>query len=230
MIRNCFYHSSTITFIKRSRRFFPIIEPILAEYNIPQDFKYLAVAESGLANAVSPASAKGLWLFLKGTGQEYGLEVSSTVDERYHYEKATHAACKYIKHLHKKFDSWTLAAAAYNMGPSGLKRAMDRQKETSYFHLNLNSETARYVYRIAAIKQLMSNPEMYGFFVKEEEKYMPYNNYSELELQTPRIDSLGLFAHKHNMSYRELKIYNPWMRDVKLEGKSGKKYVVKIKH
>lgn len=227
MIRNSFFHSSTIMYLKRANRFFPIIEPILAKHGIPDDFKYLAVAESALDNPTSPAGAKGMWQFLSGTAKEYGLEVSSQVDERYDYEKSTEAACKYIKYLHNRFDSWTLAAAAYNMGPNGLSKALRNQSEDNYHNLNVNSETSRYIHRIASIKQIMQNPELYGFFLKDAEKYAPYKSTILVQVDTS-IPSLGVWAHNHGLSYRELKIYNPWLRDGSLDLKTGKKYLIRI--
>jgi len=229
IIRNTFYHSSTIMFMKRANRFFPMIEPILKEHGIPEDFKYLAVAESSLTNAHSPAGAKGMWQFLAGTAKEYGLEVNNQVDQRYDFEKSTHAAAKYIKYLHNRFNSWTLAAAAYNMGPTGLARAKTQQKEDSYYDMNLNQETSRYVHRIASIKQIMSNPELYGFFIKDEEKYPPVDTDSLIQIAVSKsIPSIGDWAHQQGLSYRELKVINPWLRDGKLDVSNNKTYLIKV--
>ncbi len=226
LLRNAYYHSSTVMNIKRARRFFKDIEKILAEQNLPSDLKYLAVAESSLTNAVSPAGAKGIWQFMNGAGREYGLEINKEVDERYHLEKATRAACKYLKSKKKKFGSWPLAAAAYNMGSAGLAREMSAQKMDNYYDLNLNRETGAYVFRIVALKELMMHPEDFGFYIEEDDKYQP------LDFVHVRVDSsipnLGDFAMKHGITYRMLKVYNPWLISSKLTVSKGKEYLIKI--
>jgi membrane-bound lytic murein transglycosylase D len=160
---NTYWHSSTLLNIKKASRFFPVIERILAENGLPEDLKYIAVAESNLSNAVSPAGAKGLWQFMKSAAQQYDLEVNSEVDERYHIEKSTQAACQYFKYLKNRFGSWTLAAAAYNVGPTRLARTIEEQRAETYYDLNLNQETSRYVFRLIAIKEIMQNPSNFGF-------------------------------------------------------------------
>ncbi len=227
LLRNAYYHSSTVMNIKRSRRFFPKIEQILAEEGVPQDFKFLAVAESDLTQATSPAGAKGIWQFMKGTGKEYGLEVNNDIDERMHFEKSTRAACKYLKKLHARFGSWTMAAAAYNMGGSRLKKESAAQKSKHYYDLNLNQETARYVFRIAALKELMTNPETYGYYLDPQDYYQELTDYSTIE-QTTTVENLGDFASKYGISYRQLKVYNPWMKSTRLPNASGKRYEIKI--
>ena len=227
LVVNTYYHSSTILNLKNATRYFPVIEPILKENGIPDDFKYLAVAESNLRNATSPAGAKGFWQFMRGTAGDYGLEVSSDVDERYHLEKSTRAACEYLKRYREKFGSWIAAAAAYNMGASGLSGDMDEQRFDNYFDLNLSEETNRYVFRIVAIKEVMQHPEHFGFDLGDEERYEPLDDYAIVTVDTG-IPSLGDFAKKYGVSYRMLKVYNPWLTGSKLTNRSGKSYDIKI--
>lgn len=227
LIVNTYYHTSTILNLKKMTRFFPVIEPMLHEYGIPDDFKYLAVAESNLGNVTSPAGAKGFWQFMKGTAGDYGLEVSSEVDERYHLEKATRAACQYLKKYHEKFGSWTSTAAAYNMGPSGFAKEAEVQGFTNYFDLNLNEETGRYVFRILAIREVLENPALFGFDLPEEEKYQPLSDFSIVKIDKS-IPSLGDFAKEHGTTYRLLKVYNPWLLSYKLTNSKGKEYEIKV--
>lgn len=226
IVRNMYWHSHSILLLKRSARFFPAIEPILAKNNIPDDFKFLAMAESELTNAVSPVGASGVWQFMKGTAQEYGLEVSADVDERYHLEKSTNAACEYLKASKNQFGSWTLAAAAYNMGGGALKRDIQSQKTEDYFSLLLNDETARYVYRILALKLIYEQPFQYGFFMRNKDLYQPIPTKKIIVNAT--INSLVDFASEHNLSYMELKYANPWLRSDKLYVASGKTYEIEI--
>lgn len=212
---NSYWHSNTIQNIKLANRFFPVIEKILAEEGVPEDFKYLAVAESDLRLKTSYAGAKGYWQFMKASGKQYGLEINDEVDERYHIEKSTRAAAKYIKDLNKRFGSWTAAAAAYNTGPTRLKRYMREQGSENYFDLNLGDETSRYVFRVLAFKYILKDPERYGFFIKPEEKYQPLSNYAEVKVDKS-VSSWADFAAKYGVSYRDLKIYNPWLIDTKL--------------
>lgn len=227
LLRNSYYHSNTILNIKRTKRFFPIIEKILAEEGLPDDFKYLAVAESDLSNATSPAGAKGVWQFMKGTAKQYGMTVNSEVDERYHLDKSTRAACKYLKSLKNRFGSWTMAAAAYNVGGSRLNKVKTEQLSDSYFDLNLNAETGRYVFRIVALKEILSNPSQYGFLVQDHQKYEPLTNYYEVELSEQNV-KWAAFAKKHGTTYRMLKVYNPWLIASKLTNKSKRKYLIRI--
>ncbi|MEN0006499.1 MAG: lytic transglycosylase domain-containing protein [Bacteroidota bacterium] len=224
---NTYWHSSTILNIKQTTRYFPMIEKILEEQGIPDDFKYLAVAESSLRNAVSPAGAKGIWQFMKKTGEYYGLEVNKEVDERYHVEKATHAACKYLKDYYKRFGSWTLSAAAYNMGGTRLARDLKSQHATTYYDLNLNQETARYVFRIIAIKEILKDPRNFGFYLEEEEYYAPLEDYESITVDGA-VENWGDFAQKNGISYRLLKIYNPWLVASKLTNKGRKEYKIKV--
>lgn len=223
---NTYWQSQTLLFLKRSHKYFPVIEPILAEYGIPDDFKYLAVAESGLTNAVSPAGAKGFWQILSATAKEKGLEVNKEVDERYNLEKSTEAACKYFLKAYKEFGNWTMVAASYNMGISGLKRQTERQKAYNYYDLLLNSETARYVFRIVAVKELLSYSKRYGFNLRDKDLYsMP-------PMRTLMLDStvtdFANYAKQHGVNYKILKTYNPWLREKALHNKKRKVYKIKL--
>lgn len=215
LIVNAYRHSATIQYIKLANRYFPVIEPILKKNNIPDDFKYLAIAESGLRNVSSPAGAKGLWQFMIPIAKDLGLEVYDEVDERYHLEKSTQAACDYINRLHKRFGSWINAAAAYNVGPTNFSRFLKEQNQDHYFGLNINEETMRYVFRITAIKTILEKPEDFGFHIPVQDKYPPLDNYYIVKIDTT-ISNLGAFAADYGISYRTLKIYNPWLRDTQL--------------
>lgn len=224
---NSYWHSSTALNMKMANRFFDIIEPILAEEGVPDDFKYLAVAESNLRNLTSPAGAKGVWQFLAATGRSYGLEVTNEVDERYHLEKSTRAAARYIRDYYKQFGSWTLAAAAYNMGGPRLHREIDNQRANSYYDLNLFEETNRYVFRIIAFKEIMENPTLYGFYISEDEKYPPLTEIELIQVNKP-ISNLGDFAVENGISYRMLKVYNPWLITNSLKSVAGKNYLIAV--
>ncbi len=226
-------HSNTLDIIKLSGRYFPIFEDILREYDLPEDLRYIAVAESGLRHLSSPAGARGIWQFLKSSAEEYGLEISKDVDERLHVEKATRAACQKLKDLYKRFDSWILAAAAYNMGASALADAIEKQGSRSFFDLNLNDETSRYIFRILAYKDLFERPEAFGYRIKKDELYKPLNNYKEVKVNKD-VPSWAEFVrqhsrgHKQKLSYRMLKVYNPWLISSGLKVKSGKTYRIRL--
>jgi hypothetical protein len=227
LLSNAYFHSQTIRYIKLAPRYLPVIEPILKEKGIPDDFKYLALAESGFnPRAISPARAAGFWQFLKGTAQEYGLEVNSLVDERYHIEKATRAACDYLLDSYEKFGSWTLVAASYNRGRSGIQKQLTRQKATDYYDLLITTETARYVYRIAALKIILENPEQYNFYVPDNEKY-PVIKTKDVVVKGA-VANFADFAKQHGISYKLLKDFNPWLRDNHLTNSKKKKYIIKI--
>ena len=223
---NTYWQSQTIFLIKRANRYFPEIEAILKEEGIPDDFKYLAVAESGLTNAVSPANAVGFWQLLKSTGKELGLQVDSEVDERYNLEKSTRAACHYLKKSFDKLGNWTIAAASYNMGGTGILKQMAYQKEDNYYNLALNEETTRYLYRILAIKLIIENPENYGFFIDKKDLYFPLK-YTTLNINYSIAD-LAEFAKKNNTNYKLLRMFNPWLRDNSITNKASKKFIVRI--
>lgn len=223
---NTYWQSKTLLFIKRANKFFPEIERILEENGIPDDFKYLALAESDLTNAVSPSGAVGIWQLLKGTARDYGLEVNSEIDERYHFEKSTQVACEFLKESYEKFGSWTMAAASYNVGRRGLIRQVNRQKQNNYYDLLLNSETGRYVYRVIAIKMILENPDQFGFHVREQDMYMEIPTY-KVDVDTA-VTSFADFAEKFSINYKVLKYFNPWLRESYLTNKSGKRYYIDI--
>ncbi len=223
---NTYRHSSTILYIKRAKRYFPLIEKILQKNGIPDDFKYLCVAESGLANAISPSNAVGFWQFLKGTAQEYKMEVNSYVDERYNLIISTQAACDYLNKAYKMFGSWSLAAVSYNMGMGGLSQRIKHQKQNNYWDLYLHEEPARYVYRIVALKLIMQDHENYGFYIDDFDKYTELT-YNEVQVDTS-INNLPDFAASFGINYKILKMYNPWIRDTFLMNRSAKKYILLI--
>ena len=226
LIINTYRHSSTIMYLKKSSRWFPVIEEILKEEGVPNDFKYLAVIESGLSQVVSPAGASGFWQFMKKTAPEYGLEVSASVDERYDVEKSTRAACQYLKESYTRFGSWSLAAASYNMGQYGLEKRLEEQSVDNYWDLHLNSETGRYVYRMLAIKEVMSLPVKYGFYISSENLYLPHE-VRELEVSA-NISNLNDFALENGSNLKELKALNPWLRKGYLTVQPGKTYVISL--
>lgn len=226
LLVNANLDATTLIIIKRANRAFPVIEPILAKYGVPDDFKYLAVIESGLVNAVSPAGARGVWQFMPATAKERGMEVNDIVDERYNLEKSTEAACKYLIDAKARLGNWTLAAASYNGGISGVNKQIDFQKVSNYYDLLLTEETARYVFRIIALKEIMKNPAMYGFTVAPEETY-PLLPVRKVEVDST-IDDLAAFANGQGINYKILKIHNPWLRDRKLTNLARKKYVIDI--
>jgi len=226
LIVNMNFHSNTLQCIKRISRYFPVIEPILAANGIPDDFKYLALIESDLMNKISPKGATGFWQFMPSAASDYKLEVNTEVDERYDVEKSTVAACKYLNDAYKIFGNWTMAAASYNMGKGGLSSKVKHQQCNYYYDLLLNEETTRYIYRIAAVKIIMSDPQKYGFFIPDNERYQPVP-YIEVEVKTAVTDWVE-FAFKHKTNYKMLKYLNPWIRDDKLTNITKKTYLVKI--
>ncbi|CAN1503328.1 MltD_like domain containing protein [Flavobacteriaceae bacterium] len=226
LLVNANLHASTILILKRANRAFPIIEPILKKNEIPDDFKYLAVIESALLNAVSSAGARGVWQFMPETAKEKGMEVNDCVDERYHLEKSTEAACKYLLAAKSKFGSWTLAAASYNGGMTGVNKQIEIQKVSNYYDLLLNDETSRYVFRILALKEIMKNPEKFGFDIPKQELYELFPT-RKIEIDST-VNNLADLAISQGINYKILKIYNPWLRDSKLENKNKKKYSISI--
>lgn len=226
LLINANLDATTLLILKRANRAFPVIEPVLAKYNVPDDFKYLAVIESALVNAVSPAGARGVWQFMPQTAKEIGMEVNESVDERYHLEKSTEAACKYLLDAKAKFGSWTLAAASYNGGMTGVNKQIELQKVSSYYDLLLNDETSRYLFRILALKEIMKAPAKYGFTVNTEQLYVNLPT-KKLEIDSS-INDLATFAKSQGINYKILKIHNPWLRDKKLVNVSRKKYEIQI--
>ncbi len=224
LLVNTYWQSNTLLAHKRTARWFPLIEEVLRREGVPEDMKYLAVVESGLMNVVSPAGATGYWQFLKETAISHGLEVNNEVDERYHVERATEAACRYLKEAYRRHGSWALAAAAYNLGQAGVDKQLTRQKQQNYFELQLPEETSRYVFRILAMKEIIRDPERYGFHLRAKDLYPPYVTRS-VEVSGP-IEDLADFAIRHNTNYRTLKLLNPWLRDVKLTNREGRTYTI----
>ena len=226
LLVNTYWQSNGLLMFKRASKYFPIIEPILKKHGIPEDFKYLAVIESGLTNAVSPAGATGVWQIMPATGRENGLEVNDNVDERYHLEKATEVACKYFKKSKEDLGSWTLAAAAYNAGNAGISRRLKEQNVTDYYDLLLGEETGRYVFRIVALKEILSNPNKYGFNFREKDLY---NNVPTFQVEVDTaVTDFTKFAEKYGINYKILKLHNPWLREPKLNNKSRKLYHIDI--
>lgn len=226
LLKVVYWHSESILYIKRMTKFFSIVEPILKKYNVPDDFKYLLVVESGMTNVVSPAKAEGYWQFMKSTAIEYGLEVNEEVDERYDIEKSTIAACKYILNAYSKFKNWTLVAASYNSGVDYIQTQLTTQKVDNFYDLLIYAETARYIYRIVAYKLLLSDPKTYGFDIDKEHCY--YTEPTDVVKVEGSIPDLVEFAKQYNTTYRQLKILNPWLRNSKLSNTKSKVYYIKI--
>ena len=226
LLVNTYWQSNGLLLLKRANKYFPILEPLLKEYGLPDDFKYLAVAESALIDETSSAGAAGMWHFMRNTGKEYGLEINQNVDERYHIEKSTKVAAQYLIKAKERFGSWTLAAAAYNAGNYGISRRLEAQGVTSYYDAFLSNETERYVLRIIALKEVLSNPKKYGFKFEEKDLYTMEKTRT-IKVDTT-ITNIALFAKKFGLNYKELKLHNPWLRQNKLNNKSHKVYEIKI--
>ena len=226
LLVNTYWQSNGLLMFKRAQRYFPIIEPILESYGIPDDFKYLALIESGLQNVTSPAGAKGFWQIMKPTGKEYGLEINSNVDERNNLELATVVVCKYLLKAKVKFGNWTLAAASYNAGISGVSKQLERQGVSSYYDLLLGEETGRYMFRIVALKEIMTHPKKYGFNFSEKDLYKTVPTY-KVKVDTAVTDFVK-FAEKYDLNYKQLKIHNPWLREAFLNNKTRKLYSLEI--
>ncbi|WP_313113118.1 lytic transglycosylase domain-containing protein [Aequorivita sediminis] len=226
LLVNAYWQSNGLLLFKRANKYFPLLEPLLEKYGLPDDFKYLAVAESALEYKSSPAGASGIWHFMKGTGLEYGLEINDYVDERYNLEKATMVAAEYLKKSKERFGSWTMAAASYNAGVGGMNKQINRQKETGYYDLLLNDETSRYVFRIIAIKEIMSNPKKYGFNFREKDLYQTIPTYKVMV--DTAVKDWAEWVKPYGINYKILKIHNPWLRDTYLKNASGKEYFVEI--
>lgn len=226
LLVNTYWQSNGLLLIKRANKFFPIIEPLLKEYGLPDDFKYLCVAESGLINIPSSKGAAGYWHFMPATGREYGLEVNKNVDERYNLEKSTRVAAEYLKKAKASLGSWTLAAAAYNAGNGRISQRLRQQDVSSYYDLLLNTETGRYIFRILALKEVLSNPKKYGFVYDQEDLYTYPTTY-KVKVDTT-ITNIAAFAKTCGVTYKDLKLVNPWLRETKLNNKSRKVYTIKI--
>jgi membrane-bound lytic murein transglycosylase D len=226
LLTNVYWQSQTLLMMKRANRFFPIIEPILKANGVPDDFKYLALAESGLQNVTSPAGASGYWQFLDKTGKRYGLEITEEVDERLSIERSTEAACKYFREAYGMFGSWALVAASYNMGIEGVKKQVENQGVTNYYDLYLNPETARYVLRMLAIKQILEHPQRFGFNVAQGDLYPLVPTYT-IQVDTT-INNLVVFAQANKVNYKVLKLYNPWLKKPTLTVAAGKVYTIQL--
>jgi hypothetical protein len=226
IIVNSFLHSATILYIKRAHRFFPIIEDILKEEGVPDDMKYLCVAESGLTQAISPAGARGFWQFMKEAAKEHGLTVDEDIDERYDIVLSTKAACRYLKKSRDKFGSWTLAAAAYNAGNHGIYHQINSQKVDNYYDLHLNTETSRYIFRIIALKYIMLQPEHYGFFIPQQSLYKPFD-YQSIWVDEKNVDWIS-FALNNKTTYKSLLYHNPKIIKKDFTNKNGRKIEIKL--
>jgi membrane-bound lytic murein transglycosylase D len=226
ILTSAYRHSSTILIIKRANRYFPMIEKILRQNNIPDDFKYLAAAESEYSNMVSPVGATGFWQIMPETGREEGMEINTVVDERYDVEKSTQFACEYFQKSFEKFGNWTLAAASYNGGRTGIGEQIEIQKQNNYYDLLLTEETARYIFRAVAYKLIISDPARYGFNITKDDLY-PEIKYYEYKVDSAVTD-FSAFAEKFGTNYKMLKFLNPWLRKPYLTPRPNKEYLIKI--
>jgi hypothetical protein len=226
LVINTYWQSQSLLLHKRANRWFPVIEPILKKNNIPEDFKYIALIESQLTNIVSPQGATGFWQIVEDTGIGYGLEISTEVDERYNVVKSTEAACKYFKEAYKIFNNWTLTAASYNLGMGGLNGQLDKQKVSTYYDLLLNDETARYVYRILAMKEIIARPKIYGYMLRKKDLYPPIQT-KKITIDST-VHNLADFAISQNINYKILKLFNPWLRTNTLTNGDKKKYIIEL--
>jgi len=226
LIISAYRHSSTILIIKRANRYLPVIEKILKQNDIPDDFKYLAAAESEYSNMISPAGATGFWQIMEATGKEQGMEINSVVDERYDIEKSAQFACDYFRKSYEKFGNWTMAAASYNGGRAAIDEQLQIQKQNNYYDLLLTEETARYIFRAVAYKLIISDPGNYGFDIAKDELYQPLK-YFEVKVDSAVTD-FSEFAEKFGTNYKMLKFLNPWLRKPFLSDRPGKVYSIKI--
>jgi membrane-bound lytic murein transglycosylase D len=226
LLVNTYWQSNGLLMFKRAQKYFPIIEPILKKNGIPDDFKYLAVIESGLSNVVSPAGARGVWQIMPATARENGLEVNDNVDERYHLAKSTEIACKYLLKSKEQLGSWTLAAAAYNAGNAGVSNRLRDQKVKEYYDLLLGEETGRYIFRIVALKEILKNPKVYGFNFNDSDLYSSVP--TREVIVDGEVSDFTAFAQEYGINYKILKIHNPWLREDHLNNKSKKQYVIDI--
>lgn len=224
LLVNTYWQSNSLLAHKRAARWFPVIEPILAREGVPDDMKYLALIESGLTNVVSPMGATGFWQFMKETGIQHALEVNGEVDERYNVVKSTEAACRYLKNGYADYGSWAMAAASYNLGPGGVEKQMDRQNTKDYFSLQLPEETSRYAFRLLAMKEIINDPERYGFHIRKKDLYAPYHT-RDVEVTGP-IENIAEWSIRQGTDYRTVKLLNPWLRDNKLTNAKGKAYTL----
>ena len=223
---NTYWHSAMLLYIKRANRWFPLIEQILKKNGVPDDFKFMAVAESGLTNVVSPDGATGFWQLMEAAAKKYGLEINNEVDERYNVAKSTQAACDYLKEAHARFGTWTLTAASYNNGVNGIENQIGRQQTRNYYNMYLNEETYRFVARIVSIKEIFKNPHKYGFYFSQSDLYPRFDTY-EVKINYP-VKDFAQFAKNYGINYKILKIFNPWLRDNFLKNKNRKSYTLEL--
>ena len=224
VLYNYYWQNNILYMMKLSGRYFPLIEPILKANNIPDDFKYLCIAESNLTNAISKVGAVGFWQFMKGTAPGYNIEVNANVDERYNVIKSTEAACQYLKTAYEKFGSWTAAAASYNCGMGGYNSQASFQQTTNYYDMLLPEETQRYIFRILAFKYLLNNADKLGFRLQDTERYRPVSTRTITVSQS--IHNLATFARQQGTTYKMLKWHNPWLRSRTLPVRPGKSYTI----
>lgn len=226
LVINTYWQSQTLLLHKRANRWFPVIEPILKKNDIPDDFKYIPLIESQLTNVVSPQGATGFWQLVEPTAKQYGLEITEDIDERYNVVKSTEAACKYFKEAYKQFNNWTLVAASYNLGMTGVQSQLNRQKVSSYYDVLLTEETARYIYRLLAMKEIISRPKVYGFILRKKDLY-PVIPTKKMVIDSS-IRSLADFAITEGINYKYLKLFNPWLRTGSLSNPEKKKYILEL--
>lgn len=224
LLVNTYWQSNSLLAHKRANRWFPVIEEVLRREGLPDDLKYIPLVESNLTNVTSPAGAVGFWQFMQPTAQAHGLEVNGEVDERYNVVRSTEAACAYLKEARKRYGSWAMAAASFNLGHGNMDKQLARQKESDYFSLLLPEETSRYIFRILAMKAIMGDPERYGFHLRPKDLYQPYRTHSMAVV--PPVADLNDFAAANGTNYKTLKLLNPWLRDNVLKGNPGKTYAV----
>lgn len=228
LISFTYTHTNSTLMLKRSDRIFAQVVPILRQEGVPEDLKYLMAIESNLdPKSLSSAGAAGLWQFTKATAREYGLEVTSEVDERYNLDKATRAACAYLKKAYAKYGDWMTVAASYNGGQNGITRKIADQRQKSGLDLWMVEETSRYMFRILAAKMLFEHPEDFGYNVPGAERYPYYSPVKTVEV-TGAVESLVDFAEENGVTYAQLKGANLWLRDSKLTNKDGKTYRIVI--
>lgn len=226
LLVNTYFQSQTILLHKRAARWLPVINPILKAYGIPEDFKYIPLIETGLMHSTSPAGAVGFWQFLEPTAKQYGLEVNSEIDERYHVEKSTAAACKFFKEAYRTLGNWSLVAAAYNMGITGVKKQVDKQGSQNYYDLLLNTETSRYLFRAIAVKEVIEHPEKYGYTIRKKDLYPLLETY-KINVDSS-ITDLYAFAKQQKVNYKILKLCNPWLREGYLKNPERKNYLIDL--
>jgi hypothetical protein len=227
LMRNAYFHRNTFLLLKRAPRFFPVIDSILREEGVPADFKYLAAAESSLEHARSPAGARGVWQFMAPTARSYGLRITGEVDERYHLEKSTRAAARYLKDYYRQFGDWHKVAAAYNMGGPNLRKWLDRQRAEEFTDLDINAETMQYLFRIVALKTILSDPTAFGYELSSDETYAPLDRYRTVTV-TKTVNNLGDFARWNGTTYRMLKVYNPWLVTGSLHLRKGESVELRL--